>query len=93
MKKLEIIFPKSFMDELMELLAKGEFTGYTMLEIYKGYGSHYGESLEFGFSSSQNHFYLFSICDDEILENFLARNLDRIKDSGGRVWYIDVNQV
>ncbi len=90
MKKIEIVFPKSFLDELTEILNSLDISGYTILEVYKSYGKHYGASLNFGFSASQGNLYLFSICEKAIAESIINSISARIKEVGGIIVSSDV---
>lgn len=69
MKKIEIIFPKHELELVTSLLQKHQIPGYTIIEVYSGYGKYHGTSLELGFSSSQSLLYLFAV---DSVENIIA---------------------
>lgn len=93
MKKLEMVFPKNFLDELVEMLSKMNLPGYTILEVVSSYSKAHGQSLEFGFSSSQSHLYFFSICDESTLKTIIQKIEKPVKDAGGLIFSSDVDLV
>lgn len=86
MKKLEIIFPKSIMNEVIQELTNAGLTGYTIFKSDKSKGKEHGESLDFGFSSSQDSCYLISVGDAVTINNVLKKTIDKLKPLGALVF-------
>lgn len=86
MKKLEVIFPKSIMQEVIKELTQAGLPGYTIFQSNKSMGQEHGESLDFGFSSSQDSFYLISVCDALTINNVIKKTIDKIKPMGALVF-------
>ncbi len=90
MKKVELVFPKSFLNDLTKILSQQDLPGYTILEVHSSYGKEHGGTLDFGFSSSQNNLYLFSICEDQQAKDFIAAVSTPIKDVTGLIISSDI---
>jgi nitrogen regulatory protein PII len=82
MKKIEIIFPKHELDQVTNLLQKNQIPGYTIIEVYSGYGKYHGTSLELGFSSSQSLLYLFAVDTAENIEALIPKIQGTINEIG-----------
>lgn len=82
MKKLELIFPKSIMNEVSDLLTDAGLPGYTIFKSYKSFGKGHGESLEFGFSGSQDIFYLIAVCDAVTIDSVISKSSTKFKELG-----------
>ena len=90
MKKVEIVFPKSFLNDLTEILSQHSLPGYTILEVHSSYGSEHGSTLQLGFSSSQMNLYLFSICEAAKADALIAAVSEPLKDIGGLILSSDI---
>ena len=90
MKKLEVIFLKTVMDEVVNIIDGAGLSGYTIFKAYKGRGTRHGESLEFGFSGSQESYYLISICDAETIDKVLDNCLDDLLELEALVMDSDI---
>lgn len=84
-KKIEVIFSKGYLAEITEILQKTGVSGYTILEVYNSYGKSHGSSLDFGFSSSQQNLYLFSICQEEEANNIIEKITPFVRQIGGMI--------
>jgi|GEM_PF-6350635 len=89
MKKIEIILPKHELDQVTSLLQKNQIPGYTIIEVYSGYGKHHGTSLELGFSSSQSLLYLFAVDTAENITALIPKIKDTLDDIGAVLFSYD----
>lgn len=92
MKKIEIIFPKHELNLITDLLKKNQISGYTILEVYSGYGKYHGTSLELGFSSSQSLLYLFAVDSAENITALIPKIKDTLDDIGAVLFSYDVDK-
>lgn len=86
MKKLEIIFPMSIAEEVLEELINAGLPGYTIFKSHKSYGQEHGESLEFGFSGSQDSYYLISVSNTATINAVLDKTTDKLKAKGALIF-------
>jgi len=93
MKKIEIIFPKHELDQVTNLLQKNQIPGYTIIEVYSGYGKYHGTSLELGFSSSQSLVYLFAVDSTENITALIPKIKDNLDDIGAVLFTYDVDML
>ena len=93
MKKIEIIFPKHELDQVTNLLQKNQIPGYTIIEVYSGYGKYHGTSLELGFSSSQSLVYLFAVDSTENITALIPKIKDTLDDIGAVLFTYDVDML
>ncbi len=90
-KKIEIVFPKSFLPELTKILEDLKLPGYTILEVYSSFGPGHGASnSHLGFSSSQTNLYLFSVCETSMAERIIAILSRPIHQIGGLLAKSDI---
>lgn len=86
MKKLEVIFPMSIMDDVLDELTAAGLPGYTVFKSYKSYGPEHGESLEFGFSGSQDSYYLVAVSKAVIINAVLDKTVEKLKAKGALIF-------
>ena len=63
MKKLEVVIPNSFLEEVIKDFAKADIHGYTALDIDRGKGENKGENLLAGLIPVTRNTYVFAICN------------------------------
>jgi nitrogen regulatory protein PII len=90
MKKIEIIFPKHELELVTNLLQKNQIPGYTIIEVYSGYGMYHGTSLELGFSSSQSLLYLFAVDKADHINELIQKIKSHLDDIGALLTSYDV---
>ena len=65
MKKLEVVIPNSFLEEVVNDFTKADIHGYTALDVDRGKGENKGENLLAGLIPVTRNTYVFAICNHE----------------------------
>lgn len=79
MKKLELIFERSVMEQVLKEISNAGLPGYSIFQSYKSSGEH-GENLDFGFSSSQDSCHLISVAEAVLINEVISKSLKKLKE-------------
>ena len=83
MQKLEIVIPDSFLEDLVHALDDAGAPGYTALEISRGKGKKFGETLIAGLLPVTRSTYIFTLCKQEIITKAVMLIDPIIEEVGG----------
>ena len=64
MKRIEVVIPNSFLEEIIQDFAKADIHGYTALDVARGKGENKGENLLAGLIPITRNTYLFALCGE-----------------------------
>lgn len=83
MKKIEIIIESIYLNRLLGLFKKRKITGYTIIRDIEGSGGH-GLKTADEFSDILSNNYIFTVCEEEKLEEIKEEIRSFIKKYGGK---------
>jgi nitrogen regulatory protein PII len=83
MKKIEIIIESIYLNKVLDLFKKREITGYTIIRDIEGSGGH-GLKPADQFSDILSNNYIFTVCEEEKLEEIREEIRSFIKKYGGK---------
>jgi nitrogen regulatory protein PII len=83
MKKVEIIIESIYLKRLVELLKKSEVSGYTIIKDIEGYGGH-GLKTADEANDLLSNTYIFTVCEEEKIENMIEKIRSFINTYGGK---------
>ena len=83
MKKVEIIIESIYLNRLLDLFKEGNVTGYTIIRDIEGYGGHGLKTADEANDLLSNN-YIFTVCEEEKVENMLEKIRSFIDKYGGK---------
>lgn len=89
MKKIEIIVESIYIKRVLDLFAKKEITGYTIIRDIEGRGGH-GLKTADEVTDVGSNSYIFTVCEDEKFKNMIEDVRSFIKRHGGKCIITDV---
>jgi len=83
MKKVEIIIESIYLNRLLDLFMENGVTGYTIIRDIEGYGGHGLKTADEANDLLSNN-YIFTVCEEEKVENMLEKIRSFIDKYGGK---------
>lgn len=89
MKKIEMVVPKSQVDDLGRALLEAGADGYSAMDLTAGFGQQMGETLQISWGEGVNA-YVFVVCSDESLDTILDAVRPHLRGAGKMAFVSDV---
>ena len=83
MKKVEIIIESIYLNRLLDLFMENGVTGYTIIRDIEGYGGHGLKTADEANDLLSNN-YIFTVCEEEKIENMIEKIRSFINKYGGK---------